>query len=70
MLHGNCGRQPKHTIDAETKSKIIEIWKQPEYEECNFKHFQEFVGLSNICHTLLINIRFEIPSVTFIFYNA
>lgn len=43
MLHGNCGRQPKHTIDAETKSKIIEIWKQPEYEECNFKHFQEFL---------------------------
>ena len=42
MMHGNCGRQPKHTIDAETKSKIIEIWKQPEYEECNFKHFQEF----------------------------
>ena len=43
MMHGNCGRQPKHTIDAETKSKIIEIWKQPEYEECNFKHFQEFL---------------------------
>ena len=43
MLHGNCGKQPKHTIDAETKSRIIEIWKQPEYEECNFKHFQEFL---------------------------
>ena len=43
MLHGNCGRQPKHTINAETKSKIIEIWEQPEYEECNFKHFQEFL---------------------------
>lgn len=43
MLHGNYGRQPKHTIDAETKSRIIEIWKQPEYEECNFKHFQEFL---------------------------
>lgn len=43
MLHGNCGRQPKHTIDAEIKSKIISIWKQPEYEECNFKHFQEFL---------------------------
>lgn len=28
------------------------------------------VGLSNICHTLLINIVFDIPSVIFIFYNA
>ena len=44
MLHGNCGRQPKHTINAETKSKIIEIWEQPEYEECNFKHLIETSG--------------------------
>lgn len=43
MLHGNCGKQPKHTIDAEIKSKIIEIWKQPEFEECNFTHFQEIL---------------------------
>jgi len=43
MLHGNCGKQPKHTIDASIKSRIIEIWKQPEFEECNFKHFQEIL---------------------------
>lgn len=40
MLHGNCGRQPKHTISAEIKSKIWKIWNLPEFEECNFKHFQ------------------------------
>ena len=22
MMHGNCGKQPKHTIDANIKSKI------------------------------------------------
>lgn len=43
MLHGNCGKQPKHTISADVKSKIIEIWKQPEFEECNFCHFQEIL---------------------------
>ena len=43
MLHGNCGRQPKHTIDANIKSRILEIWKQPEFEECNFEHFRELL---------------------------
>lgn len=43
MLHGNCGKQPKHTISAKIKSKIIEIWTQPELEECNFTHFQEIL---------------------------
>lgn len=43
MLHGNCGKQPKHTIDANIKSKIIEIKKHPEFEECNFEHFREFL---------------------------
>ena len=43
MLHGNCGKQPKHTISAEIKSKIIEIWNTPELEECNFTHFQEIL---------------------------
>src|SRR5690625_2801356 len=40
MLHGNCGKQPKHTIDPDIKSRIIEILKQPEFEECNFEHFK------------------------------
>lgn len=43
MLHGNCGKQPKHTINANIKSKIWEIWNTPELEECNFTHFQEIL---------------------------
>lgn len=43
MMHGNCGKQPKHTIDANIKSKILEIWNLPELEECNFTHFQEIL---------------------------
>ena len=43
MIHGNCGKQPKHTIDANIKSKIWEIWNTPELEECNFTHFQELL---------------------------
>lgn len=39
MLHRNCGKQPKHTINANVKSQIIDIWKRPEFEECNFEHF-------------------------------
>ena len=40
MMHGNCGKQPKHTIDANTKSRIWKIWNTPELEECNITHFQ------------------------------
>lgn len=43
MMHGNCGKQPKHTIDANIKSKIWEIWNTPELEECNITHFQEIL---------------------------
>lgn len=43
MIHGNCGKQPKHTIDANIKSKVWDIWNQPEFEECNFTHFQEIL---------------------------
>ena len=43
MMHGNCGKQPKHTINANIKSKIWEIWSTPELEECNFTHFQEIL---------------------------
>ena len=43
MMHGNCGKQPKHTINANTRSKIIEIWKIPELEECNFSHFRDIL---------------------------
>jgi len=43
MMHGNCGKQPKHTISADIKSRIWEIWNLPELEECNFTHFQEIL---------------------------
>ena len=43
MMHGNYGRQPKHTIGADIKSKIWEIWNIPELEECNITHFQEIL---------------------------
>ena len=43
MLHGNCGKQPKHTISADIKSKIWDIWNTPELEECNISHFQEIL---------------------------
>ena len=59
MLHGNCGRQPKHTIDAHIKSRILEIWNQPEFEECNFMHFkdilEEFYDI-HISYTPLYNL--------------
>lgn len=42
-MHGNCGKQPIHTITADVKSKIWEIWNFPELEECNFTHFQEIL---------------------------
>ena len=43
MMHGNCGKQPKHTISADIKSKIWKIWNLPELEECNFINFQEIL---------------------------
>lgn len=35
--------KPKHTIDANIKSEIWKIWNLPEFEECNFTHFQEIL---------------------------
>ena len=40
MMHGNCGKQPKHTISADIKSKI---WNILEVKECNFTYFQEIL---------------------------
>ena len=60
MIHGNCGKQPKHTIDANVKSRIWEIWNLPELEECNFTHFQEIleedygIKISNITLSQLV----------------
>lgn len=43
MMHGNCGKQLKHTISADIKNKIWKIWNLPELEECNFINFQEIL---------------------------
>lgn len=59
MMHGNCGRQPKRTINAEIKSRIIEIRKQEEFEECNIEHFKEILEEIydiHISYTALYNL--------------
>ena len=59
IIHGNCGKQPKHTISADIKSKIWEIWILPELEECNFTHFQEILEEDydiHISYTPLYNL--------------
>lgn len=43
MIHGNCGRQPKNTIDSNIKSTIWNVWNLPELDKCNFIHFQEIL---------------------------
>jgi transposase len=41
MLHGNCGRQPSHTLTPEVKQRVLEIKRRPEYAQVNFAHFRE-----------------------------
>ncbi|MDI6619728.1 MAG: helix-turn-helix domain-containing protein, partial [Clostridiales bacterium] len=41
MLHGNCGRQPKHTLTLEIKERILQIKNEPYYQNVNFSHFHE-----------------------------
>lgn len=43
MLHGNCGRQPKKTLDIALKQKILEIHNQPEFNTVNVAHFREIL---------------------------
>ena len=43
MIHGNCGRQPKNTIDSNIKSTIWNVWNLPELDKCNFIHFQDIL---------------------------
>ena len=43
MLHGNCGRQPKHTLDIQLRQKILEIRKLPEYDTVNVSHFKDLL---------------------------
>jgi len=43
MMHGNCGRQPKHTLSPEIKQKILELKNLECHETANFKHFKEIL---------------------------
>jgi len=43
ILHGNCGRQPKHTISAEVRQNILEIRALPEFSTVNTLHFKEIL---------------------------
>ena len=59
MIHGNCGKQPRHTLTPELKQKILGIKAQAEYEKVNFTHFQEELESEyqiRISYTALINL--------------
>lgn len=43
MLHGNCGRQPKRTLDIALKQKILDIRKQSEFNTVNVMHFKDIL---------------------------
>lgn len=43
MLHGNCGRQPKRTLDVALKQKILDIRKQPDFDTVNVMHFKDIL---------------------------
>ena len=43
MLHGNCGRQPKRTLDIALKQKILDIRIQPEFDTVNVMHFKDIL---------------------------
>lgn len=43
MLHGNCGRQPKRTLDIALKQKILDIRKQPKFDTVNVMHFKDIL---------------------------
>jgi len=43
MLHGNCGRQPKRTLDIALKQKILDIRIQPEFDTVNVRHFKDIL---------------------------
>lgn len=43
MLHGNCGRQPKHTLDIQLKQKILDIRNLPEFDTVNVSHFKDLL---------------------------
>jgi len=43
MLHGNCGKQPKHTLDTTLRQRILDIRSLPEYDTVNVSHFKDLL---------------------------
>ncbi len=40
--HGNKGKKPLHTLDNETKQKILDLYRT-KYEDANFVHYSELL---------------------------
>ena len=40
LIHGNRGRQPHHSLGAETQAKVLALYQQ-KYYDFNFSHFTE-----------------------------
>ena len=62
MLHGNCGRQPKRTLDIALKQKILDIRKQPEFDTVNVMHFKDILEEKYkiiVSHSFLYNFLKE-----------
>lgn len=43
VINKNTGRTPAHATTAETKEKILEIRRKPEFQKANFLHFREIL---------------------------
>jgi len=68
VIHKNTGRQPTHKIPDETKARILEIRSRPEFEKCNFRHFQELLAIHygieisyGTLHSLLLESGIKSP---------
>lgn len=47
LIHKNTNRQPKSTIGAKTRKKILKIRKKPGYRDANFNHFLELLSVNH-----------------------
>lgn len=43
FIHGNCGKQPVSTINADLRSKVVQLKQSYKYEETNITHFRELL---------------------------
>jgi transposase len=44
LIHKNSLKIPAHALCEETKKRIVQIRRQPEYEGCNIRHFRELLA--------------------------